>query len=148
MREGWQRVALHEAADVSIGRQRAPKHADGQHMVPYLRAANVKDGSLVLEDVLKMNFEPIEQRKLALRSGDVLVTEGCGSIRELGASARWSDELPSVVCFQNTLLRLRARRRISTYLPCAAVTRSSGGRPPAEGTTSRGPMSRRRRACA
>lgn len=37
------------------------------------------------------------------------MTEGCGSIRELGASAVWEEHLTGTVCFQNTLLRLRAR---------------------------------------
>jgi hypothetical protein len=74
-----------------------------------MRAANVKDGRLALSDVLRMNFDRAEQATFGLRFGDVLVTEGCGSIGELGASARWSNELHSAICFQNTLLRLRAR---------------------------------------
>jgi type I restriction enzyme, S subunit len=109
MREGWRRARLDDAAEVAIGRQRSPKHADGPHLIPYMRAANVKDGRLALSDVLTMNFNPNEQAAFGLRCGDVLVTEGCGSIGELGASARWSNDLSDPVCFQNTLLRLRAR---------------------------------------
>lgn len=78
-------------------------------MVPYLRAANVKDGALELTDVKEMNFEPKEQWWFSLRAGDVLVTEGSGSLRAVGASAVWSGEIDGVVCFQNTLLRLRPR---------------------------------------
>lgn len=91
-----------------MGRQRSPKHAVGEHIVPYLRAANVKDGRLVLDSVLEMNFSPAEQATFSLRPGDVLVTEGCGSIGQLGAAARWDGEIGGTVCFQNTLLRLRA----------------------------------------
>lgn len=109
MRDGWRVVRLDEAAEVTIGRQRSPKHAQGSHLVPYLRAANVKDGRLLLSDVLLMNFTPQEQATFALAPGDVLVSEGCGSIEQLGASARYGGELPGTVCFQNTLLRLRAR---------------------------------------
>ncbi len=109
MREGWKRVRLDDAAEVAIGRQRAPKHAKGPYIVPYMRAANVKDGRLLLGDVLRMNFDRAEQATFGLRFGDVLVTEGCGSIGELGASARWSNEMHGPICFQNTLLRLRAR---------------------------------------
>jgi type I restriction enzyme S subunit len=109
MRDGWRRVRLGDAVDVTIGRQRSPRHANGDHIVRYLRAANVKDGRLLLDDVLSMNFEPTEQNTYRLTIGDVLVTEGCGSIGELGASAAWGDELMGPVCFQNTLLRLRAR---------------------------------------
>jgi type I restriction enzyme S subunit len=86
-------------------------------MVPYLRAANVKDGRLDLSDVKTMNFTPTEQVRFCLVPGDVLVTEGCGSLKQLGASARWSGELPGPVCFQNTLLRVRARpgTSVSSY---------------------------------
>jgi type I restriction enzyme, S subunit len=108
MREGWAEAALGEVAGVTIGRQRAPRHATGTHLVPYLRAANVKDGRFELHDVLRMNFTPSEQAVFGLRAGDVLVTEGCGSIRELGASALWRGESSGTICFQNTLLRLRA----------------------------------------
>jgi type I restriction enzyme S subunit len=48
-------------------------------MVPYLRAANVKDGTLDLSDVKTMNFTPDEQRLFSLQPGDVLVTEGSGA---------------------------------------------------------------------
>lgn len=109
MRDGWKRTTLGEAVEITMGRQRSPKHASGADMVAYLRAANVKDGRLELDDVLEMNFTPEEQAKYALADGDVLVTEGCGSIAQLGASGAWSDDLPGTVCFQNTLIRLRAR---------------------------------------
>jgi len=55
-----------------------------------------------------MNFSPTEQETFTLRPGDVLVTEGCGSLPEVGASARWDGEMDGPICFQNTLLRLRA----------------------------------------
>ncbi|MDQ6783612.1 MAG: restriction endonuclease subunit S [Actinomycetota bacterium] len=78
-------------------------------MVPYLRAANVKDGVLDLSDVKEMNFTPREQHVFSLRPGDVLMTEGSGSLRSVGASAVWQGEIAGPVCFQNTLLRLRPR---------------------------------------
>lgn len=78
-------------------------------MTPYLRAANVKDGVLDLTDVKEMNFAPPEQQTFSLKYGDVLVTEGSGSLGSVGASAVWSGEIEGPVCFQNTLLRLRPR---------------------------------------
>lgn len=101
--------ALRAYADVALGRQRSPQHDSGPHMVPYLRAANVKDGVLDLSDVKSMNFDPSEQARFDLQPGDVLVTEGSGSLSAVGASAVWRGEISSVVCFQNTLLRLRPR---------------------------------------
>ena len=78
-------------------------------MVLYLRAANVVDGQLDLDDVKSMNFTLDEQARFCLRPGDVLVTEGSGSLRTVGASAVWRGEIPGIVCFQNTLLRLRPK---------------------------------------
>ncbi len=101
--------SLADGVEITMGRQRSPQHATGRHMRPYLRAANVKDGRLVLDDVLHMNFTPKEQERYGLSAGDVLVTEGCGSLEQLGASAMWRDERAGTICFQNTLLRLRAR---------------------------------------
>jgi hypothetical protein len=113
MRGEWSAMRLGDAAHVTIGRQRTPQHASGKHMVHYLRAANVKDGRLDLSDVKRMNFTPAEQHTFGLEPGDVLVTEGCGSLGQLGASAQWNEELPGTVCFQNTLLRLRARAGVT-----------------------------------
>ena len=76
-------------------------------MVPYLRAANVKDGYLDLRDVKSMDFSPAEQVSFSVRPGDVLVTEGAGSLAAVGASAVWGGEIEETVCFQNTLVRLR-----------------------------------------
>jgi type I restriction enzyme S subunit len=102
-------MAVRGVAEVVIGRQRAPQYDTGPHMVQYLRAANVKDGVLDLDDVKLMNFTPAEQQVFALRPGDVLVTEGSGSLGAVGASAVWQGELTGAVCFQNTLLRMRPR---------------------------------------
>jgi len=107
-------VSLIEKVEVTTGRQRSPKHAHGDHMLRYVRAANVKDGTLVLDEPQFMNFTPSEQRRYALRRGDVLVTEGCGSKNQIGASCEWNEELPGTVCFQNHLLRLRTRDPISS----------------------------------
>lgn len=106
-----------EFFEITMGRQRSPRHASGDHIVPYLRAANAKDGRLDLTDVKAMNFSPAEQVKYHLEASDVLVTEGCGSLAQLGASAQWHAELPGVVGFQNTLLRIRGveGRSLSDY---------------------------------
>ncbi len=102
---------LSERVEVTNGRQRSPKHATGDHMLRYVRAANVKDGRLVLDEPKFMNFTPREQERYRLADGDVLVTEGCGSLKQIGASCEWNGELDGTVCFQNHLLRLRSRRR-------------------------------------
>jgi type I restriction enzyme S subunit len=105
----WKKLSLRAAAEVTLGRQRSPENADGPHMRPYLRAANVKDGALDISSVLSMNFTLKEQAVFALAPGDVLVTEGSGSVGSVGATSVWRGEIDDVVCFQNTLLRLRPR---------------------------------------
>lgn len=121
--DGWQSTTLGEAFEIRMGRQRSPKNSSGPHMVNYLRAANIKDGQLLLEDVKEMNFSPEEQAIFSLKSGDVLVTEGCGSRTEIGASAKWDSEISGVVCFQNTLLRMRSVEGVSCSAFAEAVAR-------------------------
>lgn len=95
--------------DIRLGRQRSPQHETGEHMLPYLRSANVSDGRLLLQDVKEMNFTPDEQKVFRLLPGDVLVSEGSASADAVGAAAVWKGEIAGTVCFQNTLLRLRSR---------------------------------------
>ena len=100
-------VQADEAFSITIGRQRSPKHETGDHLVPYLRSANVTLGGVDIEDVKSMNFDPDEQAKFGLEVGDVLVSEGSASPGAVGMPAVWSGEVGGVVCFQNTLLRYR-----------------------------------------
>ena len=100
---------LRAYADIDLGRQRAPQYNNGPNMTAYLRAANVQDGRLDLSDVKSMNFDPSEQARFSLRAGDVLISEGSGSLASIGATAVWNNEIDGTICFQNTLLRLRPR---------------------------------------
>jgi type I restriction enzyme S subunit len=106
--KSWGRRRLGDVADVSLGRQRAPKYAHAPGQTRYLRAANVKHGRFILDDVLSMAFNPDEVKRFELKPGDVVVTEGCGSIGEIGTNAVWEANLPRPICFQNTLIRLRS----------------------------------------
>ena len=110
-------LQLGEVANVRMGRQRAPRHKSGNHIVPYLRSANIRDGQLDLTSVYEMNFNPSEQEAFRLHSGDILISEGCGSRARIGDNAVWTDEIPGPVCFQNTIIRVRAYRdRVSPEL--------------------------------
>lgn len=99
-------VRVSDLGDVLLGRQRAPEHADGINMVPYLRVANVGDDHLKLNDVKCMNFTPEEQSRYRVLPGDILLSEG--QSRELVGQSALIDELPQSMCFQNTLIRFRA----------------------------------------
>lgn len=93
---------------VVMGRQRAPKYAEGPNMVPYLRVANVGDDILRLDDVKQMNFTPAEQARYSVEPDDILVSEG--QSRELVGQSVLVAELPEPMCFQNTLIRFRPNK--------------------------------------
>lgn len=95
--------------EVTLGRQKSARQLHGDHEIPYIRAANISDGSLSLADVQAMNFDPKEQAKYALQEGDVLVVEG-GSI---GQTAVWKGEIQGPVGFDKHVLRVRGVKDIS-----------------------------------
>ncbi|MPZ54630.1 MAG: hypothetical protein GEU79_18210 [Acidimicrobiia bacterium] len=105
----WDVVRLGGPFEVRVGRQRSPQHAEGPFMTRYLRATNVTPAVLDLSDVKMMNFDPREREVFRLRHGDLLVTEGAGSLEAVGATAQWHSELEGIVCFQNTLILVRPR---------------------------------------
>ena len=57
--------------------------------VPYLRVANVQAGHLDLSEIKTIQALPEEVEELALRKGDVLLTEG-GDFDKLGRGQCWS----------------------------------------------------------
>ncbi len=121
---GWQHAAIDEIADVSLGRQKSPEHATGEHMVSYIRAANLTWDGLDLADVKEMNFSPAEQSKYSLREGDVLVCEASGSATEVGKAVVWHGELP-LACFQNHVIRLRPKDEVTSGYLHLAITESA-----------------------
>lgn len=107
---GWAAARLDEIAQVRLGRQRSPKNHSGDHMRPYLRAANVTWKGVDLSDVKEMNFTDSEVATYRLQDGDILLSEASGSASEVGKSAVWRGETRYDMCFQNTLLRVRTER--------------------------------------
>lgn len=99
-----------EKFDMLLGRQKSARQSVGDHVIPYIRAANISEGALNLDDVQAMNFDPEEQSKYGLRRDDVLLVEG-GTV---GLAARWREELPAPVGFDKHVIRLRARTGQST----------------------------------
>jgi type I restriction enzyme S subunit len=103
---GWRWARVENVGEVTLGRQRSPRHQHGVHMRPYLRVANVFEDRIDTSDILKMNFEPEEVATYALKFGDILLNEG-QSPELVGRPAMYRDEVPGA-CFQNTLIRFRA----------------------------------------
>lgn len=122
-----QSVRLDEISSVRLGRQRSPKNHSGDRMRPYLRAANVDWDRLRLDDVLEMNFTEAEELTYRLRAGDILLTEASGSPREVGKSVLYTGT-PNDVCFQNTLLRVRAHGADPEFLQKYLLAEAHAGR--------------------
>lgn len=108
--EGWVLRRIDQVGEVTLGRQRAPKHERGRHMRPYLRVANVYEDRIDTSDILRMNFEPEEVAIYELRDGDVLLNEG-QSPELVGRPAIYRGEVPGA-CFQNTLVRFRSGEEV------------------------------------
>lgn len=108
---GWAWASVEDVGSIQLGRQRAPQHHSGDHMRPYLRVANVFEDKIDLSDVKEMNFTPSEFETFRLRDGDVLLNEG-QTPDLLGRPAIWRNQLDGC-CFQNTLIRFRAREPIT-----------------------------------
>lgn len=76
--------------------------------VPYLRVANVQAGHLDLSEIKTIQALPEEVEELALRKGDVLLTEG-GDFDKLGRGAMLEQDLPNCI-HQNHVFRVRVEQ--------------------------------------
>lgn len=95
-------------------------------MRPYVRAANVGWGGLLLDDVKSMNFTDAEMEVYGLRPGDLLLNEASGSAREVGKPVIWSGEIEDCA-FQNTLIRVRPTGADPRYLLHYFAEQASSG---------------------
>jgi type I restriction enzyme S subunit len=103
---GWRLVSLGDCGEVVSG-VTVGRRVEGQGIrdVPYLRVANVKDGHLDLADVTATAASADEIAALALRQGDLLLTEG-GDPDKLGRGTVWEGQLPECI-HQNHVFRVR-----------------------------------------
>lgn len=108
-------ASTEQLGHIQLGRQRSPKNRSKDYPVKYIRAANITERGLELEDVLDMEFSPEEQARYRLRRGDLVLSEASGSPDQVGKPAVWQDQLP-LCCFQNTVIRLRSAIEMSLYL--------------------------------
>ena len=68
--------------------------------------ANVARGLLKLDEVHEIELFDGELERLALKSGDILIVEGNGSLTEIGRCALWDGSISNTV-HQNHLIRAR-----------------------------------------
>jgi type I restriction enzyme, S subunit len=112
--EGWAWVKVGEISDVQLGRQRSPNNRSNNYPTKYIRAGNLTENGLNLDDVLDMEFEPQDKERFLLAYGDVLLSEASGSANQVGKPAIWHNEIEQC-CFQNTVIRIRSIS-LSEYL--------------------------------
>lgn len=103
--EDWHVEHLGELFDIKQGKALSgKKKTAGGERRPFLRTSNVLWGRLDVTKLDAMDFNPVEERKLALQPGDLLTCEG----GDIGRTAIWSGEIERCY-YQNHLHRLRAR---------------------------------------
>lgn len=137
LRADYRELPLGEAVQMTLGKQVAHARRPDDRVVPYLRAANVQNGYVRVEDVNEMPFTEKEISRFRLEPGDVLVQEG-GT--PPGTAAAWRGELADDVCIQNSLIRLRARTgvTIAPYVEVLARWCHETGRFAAQGRRTHG----------
>lgn len=113
--DGWYWANTQQLGEVQLGRQRSPKNRSKDYPTKYIRAANITEKGLNLNDVLDMEFEPQERERYLLKDGDILLSEASGSPEQVGKPAIWRGQLPEC-CFQNTVIRLSSSNLSNDYL--------------------------------
>jgi len=109
VKKARERVKLEQIAEVVSGVAKGRKFNGRQPVeVPYLRVANVQAGYLDLAEIKTIQALPEEVEELALRKGDVLLTEG-GDFDKLGRGAMLDQDLPNCI-HQNHVFRVRVEQ--------------------------------------
>jgi type I restriction enzyme S subunit len=89
---------------VQQGKQVSKRNRVGDNQRPFLRTKNISWGRIDLSDLDEMHFSEADERRLALKSDDLLVCEG----GDIGRTAIWNNGL--IRCYyQNHLHRARLR---------------------------------------
>jgi type I restriction enzyme S subunit len=98
----WRKMRIDDCFAIQQGKQVSKKNRQGDNQHPFLRTANVFWGRIDLSELDHMNFSAEEEKKFALKEGDILVCEG----GDIGRSAMWHNGLAGCY-YQNHLHRLR-----------------------------------------
>lgn len=106
----WLVAPLKRGFDVTLGKMLQPElSAPDDELLPYLRAANIQWSGVDTLDVKQMWFSSRDRAQLALRQGDLLVSEG----GDVGRSCLWDGAI-EFCYFQNSVNRVRSSRGNST----------------------------------
>jgi len=111
--EDWAWTTVRDIADVIGGLTKNPDREKMADRAPYLRVANVQAGSLNLSEMKEIGVTAEDRQRASLRSGDLLVVEGNGSIDQIGRCAVWDVEIADCV-HQNHIIKVRC---VDKHLP-------------------------------
>ncbi len=101
---GWRVDRFDSLFSVQQGKQVSKKTRVGNNQRAFLRTKNVFWGKLDLSDLDAMNFTGLDEQRLALAPGDLLICEG----GDIGRTAVWNGELNNCY-YQNHLHRGRLK---------------------------------------
>lgn len=120
--EGWELKRLKHLAQVRSGLAKGKDNGSNPTVeLPYLRVANVQEGSLDLREISTMPVEVDAVERFSLKEGDVLMNEG-GDYDKVGRGAVWTGEI-SPCLHQNHVFAVRPEERsLSEWL--SAITQT------------------------
>jgi len=102
----WKSVPLIKIADIVSGVTKGKKFGNKKTVhIPYMRVANVQDGTIRLDDVAEIEVLPPDVERYRLLAGDILLTEG-GDPDKLGRGAVWEGSIDPCI-HQNHIFRVR-----------------------------------------
>lgn len=134
--KNWSLVMLKRLAEIQSGLTLGKVYEDEDLVeYPYLRVANVQDGYVELEDVSTLEVPPTLAARVALRAGDVLMTEG-GDLDKLGRGTVWDGQIEPCL-HQNHVFAVRCYRHKLLPHFLAYVTAAQYGRDYFEATGKR-----------
>jgi len=126
--KGWNRIALETVAEIQTGISKSASRQIGDPIrVPYLRVANVQDGSLDLSDVQTILVDKKAVSRHKLKKNDLLLVEGNGNPENLGRCAIWGGEL-ELCLHQNHLFVVRPEKTELDFRYLALQVQSDRGR--------------------
>ncbi|MGH9038969.1 MAG: restriction endonuclease subunit S [Acidimicrobiia bacterium] len=122
----WKVTPLRFIADIQSGITLGKRYQGELEERPYLRVANVLDGTVDLNEVTTIEVPQDVAQRHELRFGDVLMTEG-GDNDKLGRGTVWEEQVPSCL-HQNHVFAVRPRSEVLMPRFLAAVMGSAWGR--------------------
>jgi type I restriction enzyme S subunit len=100
----WQLLRIDSCFHLQLGKMSSAKSREGANHQLYLKNNNVLWGEFDFSELSSMSFDEEEQKKFALKKGDLLVCEG----GEIGRAAVWNEEYPGLF-YQKAIHRLRPK---------------------------------------